>query len=44
MKLAVVECALTKGELDETLGGLDELGLLVEQMESLLKDAVRCRR
>ncbi len=38
------ECALTEDQLDETLGGLDELGLLVKQMEALLKDAVRRRR
>ncbi len=37
-------CALTEDELDETLGGLEELALLVNQMESLLKDAVRRRR
>ncbi len=41
---AGADCALTEDELDETLGGLDELGLLVKQMESLLKDAVRRRR
>ncbi len=38
------ECALTEDDLDETLGGLEELGLLVKQMESLLKNAVRRRR
>ncbi len=38
------ECALTEDELVETLGGLEEVGLLVKQMESLLKDAVRRRR
>ncbi len=42
-KAAGGECALTEDELDETLGGLEELGLLVKQMESLLKDAVRRR-
>ncbi len=41
---AGVGCALTEDELDETLGGLEEVGLLVEQMESLLKDAVRRHR
>ncbi len=41
---AGVGCALTEDELDETLGGLEELGLLVKQMESFLKDAVRRRR
>ncbi len=43
-KQAGGECALTEDELDETLGGLEELGLLVKQMESLLKNAVRRRR
>ncbi len=42
-KQARRECALTEDELDETLGGLEELGLLVKQIESLLKDAVRRR-
>ncbi len=38
------ECGLTADEMDETLGGLEELGLLVKQMELLLKNAVRRRR
>ncbi len=43
-KQAGGECALTEDQLDETLGGLEELGLLVKQMETFLKDAVRRRR
>ncbi len=43
-KQASGECVLTEDELDETLGGLEELGLLVKQIELLLKDAVRRRR
>ncbi len=43
-KVAADKCAFTEDELDETLGGLEELGILVKQVEALLKNAVRRRR
>ncbi len=43
-KQAGGECVLTEDELDETLGGLEELGILVKEIEKFLKDAVRRRR